>query len=327
MTSRLMSKLTRGVVVLTLSLAGLLMPISGTGNYMGPKMAEAQRGPALKGQKPIIARPRPNFKGPALKPRPTRPSFKPKPVRPRPSLGGGYTRPSPLKPRPSAPTTRPSYNYETGQGVRPIEIRPQRPFPNRPGLRPLRPNKPYPQYPDFVDTPDTINDVDRPKPPGWRPPSQRPPHYRPPHYLWGDWHWWSGVGWYHRYPSAGTSYIIVHHLPRGCRTRVRRGGVLYYRCNDVYYRSAILRGERVYIISGAQPIVSTTNQALRLTRPFMRGPRVKELQRSLKRRGYNIGNTDGIFGRGTERALMRFQRDVGLTPDGVAGPSTLRLLR
>lgn len=35
---------------------------------------------------------------------------------------------------------------------------------------------------------------------------------------------------------------------------------------------------------------------------------------------------DGIFGRGTERALITWQMDNGLTPDGVAGPMTFEKL-
>ena len=35
---------------------------------------------------------------------------------------------------------------------------------------------------------------------------------------------------------------------------------------------------------------------------------------------------DGIFGRGTERALITWQMDNGLTPDGVAGPLTFEKL-
>jgi peptidoglycan hydrolase-like protein with peptidoglycan-binding domain len=35
---------------------------------------------------------------------------------------------------------------------------------------------------------------------------------------------------------------------------------------------------------------------------------------------------DGIFGRGTERALKLWQTDNGLTPDGVAGPMTFEKL-
>ena len=37
-------------------------------------------------------------------------------------------------------------------------------------------------------------------------------------------------------------------------------------------------------------------------------------------------DADGVFGRGTERALKLWQTDNGLTPDGVAGPMTFEKL-
>lgn len=48
-----------------------------------------------------------------------------------------------------------------------------------------------------------------------------------------------------------------------------------------------------------------------------KGPAVKKMQAAL-----GIG-ADGDFGPGTERALKRWQKRNGLTPDGVAGPATL----
>jgi hypothetical protein len=51
-----------------------------------------------------------------------------------------------------------------------------------------------------------------------------------------------------------------------------------------------------------------------------RGPAVKKVQRKLHR------ETDGVFGRGTERAVKGFQRRKGLEPDGVVGRSTRRAL-
>lgn len=56
------------------------------------------------------------------------------------------------------------------------------------------------------------------------------------------------------------------------------------------------------------------------------GPLVNEVQQALKDRGYYTGNVDGIFGTGTYEAILNFQRDNGLTPDGIAGASTLSAL-
>ena len=64
---------------------------------------------------------------------------------------------------------------------------------------------------------------------------------------------------------------------------------------------------------------STTPRALRLE---SRGPEVAELQRKLLEAGFDPGVADGIFGRGTETAVKRFQQSRGLTADGIVGPRT-----
>lgn len=56
------------------------------------------------------------------------------------------------------------------------------------------------------------------------------------------------------------------------------------------------------------------------------GPEVKKLQEKLKAAGFNPGPIDGIFGRGTEIALIAIQRSNNLLPDGIAGPRTLAVL-
>lgn len=53
-----------------------------------------------------------------------------------------------------------------------------------------------------------------------------------------------------------------------------------------------------------------------------RGPYVKLIQSLLARIGYNPGPVDGIYGPQTQRAVIAFQRDNGLTPDGIVGPVT-----
>lgn len=53
---------------------------------------------------------------------------------------------------------------------------------------------------------------------------------------------------------------------------------------------------------------------------------VSVLQFLLARRGHATPHVNGNFGTGTERALRRFQRALGLTVDGVVGPATQRAL-
>lgn len=58
-----------------------------------------------------------------------------------------------------------------------------------------------------------------------------------------------------------------------------------------------------------------------------RGTEVRELQRLLQEWGYNPGPIDGIFGARTEQAILQFQRNHGLTSDGIVGPITWQVLQ
>jgi N-acetylmuramoyl-L-alanine amidase len=57
------------------------------------------------------------------------------------------------------------------------------------------------------------------------------------------------------------------------------------------------------------------------------GDDVRQLQERLLELGYDLGRADGILGRRSAAALARFQREVGLVPDGVCGPQTFAALR
>ena len=56
------------------------------------------------------------------------------------------------------------------------------------------------------------------------------------------------------------------------------------------------------------------------------GNEVKEVQRRLKLWGYYNGSVDGVFGAGTKKAVIAFQKKNGLTADGVVGTSTYKAL-
>ena len=51
-----------------------------------------------------------------------------------------------------------------------------------------------------------------------------------------------------------------------------------------------------------------------------KGETVKAVQRALG------ATADGIFGPGTEKAVMQWQRSRGLVPDGIVGPKTLQAM-
>ncbi len=75
-----------------------------------------------------------------------------------------------------------------------------------------------------------------------------------------------------------------------------------------------------------RPPFFRSRRILMLRSPYMRGEDVRELQRALKQNGFDPGQTDGVFGKKTERALKRYQRAHGLKADGIAGKMTYEAL-
>ena len=59
---------------------------------------------------------------------------------------------------------------------------------------------------------------------------------------------------------------------------------------------------------------------------MMRGPRVREVQQALTRRGFLPGDADGVYGPQTQDAVRLLQSAHGLVPDGEVGDSTWRAL-
>jgi putative peptidoglycan binding protein len=57
-----------------------------------------------------------------------------------------------------------------------------------------------------------------------------------------------------------------------------------------------------------------------------RGGPVGRLQRALATLGFDPGTPDGNFGRHTQDAVIAFQKDRGLQPDGIVGQNTARAL-
>src|SRR5277367_582764 len=56
------------------------------------------------------------------------------------------------------------------------------------------------------------------------------------------------------------------------------------------------------------------------------GDAVVALQQALQAKGFSPGAVDGLFGPGTEAAVLAFQRSEGLAADGVVGPATAAAL-
>ncbi len=63
-----------------------------------------------------------------------------------------------------------------------------------------------------------------------------------------------------------------------------------------------------------------------LSKVGSRGSEVKAIQERLKERGLYNGSIDGVYGNATKTAVTAFQKQQGLTADGIAGPQTLKKL-
>ena len=66
--------------------------------------------------------------------------------------------------------------------------------------------------------------------------------------------------------------------------------------------------------------------AYALSRFGSTGNEVTKIQNKLKSLGYYKGAVDGIYGTQTKNAVIAFQRNCGITVDGIAGPQTLLYL-
>jgi peptidoglycan hydrolase-like protein with peptidoglycan-binding domain len=55
-------------------------------------------------------------------------------------------------------------------------------------------------------------------------------------------------------------------------------------------------------------------------------PVVRTVQIALEKKGYNVGNTDGIFNADTRAAVSRFERDKGLPETGSITSAVLQAL-
>lgn len=78
---------------------------------------------------------------------------------------------------------------------------------------------------------------------------------------------------------------------------------------------------------GFNRIPSTEENSIEvLSRLGSRGDEVRQIQRKLKELGFFNGAVDGIYGVKTQSAVRNYQKSVGITADGIAGPKTLLYL-
>lgn len=80
------------------------------------------------------------------------------------------------------------------------------------------------------------------------------------------------------------------------------------------------------VVSSIEPAPLAYDVLPALSKVGSRGSEVKAIQEKLKERGIYTGSVDGIYGNATATAVKKFQKQQGLTQDGVAGPATLKRL-
>ncbi|MBC8571448.1 spore cortex-lytic enzyme [Oscillospiraceae bacterium NSJ-54] len=78
--------------------------------------------------------------------------------------------------------------------------------------------------------------------------------------------------------------------------------------------------------SASSHTVSDTLAVPTLSKRGSRGEEVRKIQQKLKDLGLYRIAVDGIYGAKTEEAVRAFQRQKGLSVDGIAGPNTLKAL-
>lgn len=120
---------------------------------------------------------------------------------------------------------------------------------------------------------------------------------------------------------AGMAFDIAQGMPKAERDKIRNLAIKNKMFT--YVEPANLtptwvhvdkRDTRPACASGGYPLV----------REGSKGVYVAVLQDALNTLGYNAGNIDGIFGRNTKNAVLRYQRANKLATDGIVGCNTWR---
>ncbi|MCI5514371.1 MAG: spore cortex-lytic enzyme [Oscillospiraceae bacterium] len=73
-------------------------------------------------------------------------------------------------------------------------------------------------------------------------------------------------------------------------------------------------------------VSGTSSQTAVVSKLGSSGAEVKKVQQKLKSLGYYNGSVDGVYGTGTKKAVTAFQKNCGITADGICGSKTLLYL-
>jgi peptidoglycan hydrolase-like protein with peptidoglycan-binding domain len=116
--------------------------------------------------------------------------------------------------------------------------------------------------------------------------------------------------------------MVADYNSRCSSFRYRRGSLESVRRDIEPYRSQLqAEGRSRFARSPSTGSLSTPAPA----RPAPDAT-VQAIQRKLNELGYEAGSADGLMGRGTRSAILAFQRDMGLTQDGLPDRDLLAVL-
>lgn len=73
-------------------------------------------------------------------------------------------------------------------------------------------------------------------------------------------------------------------------------------------------------------VLTQQNSSFAVSRLGSTGDEVKSIQKKLSSLGYYNGSVDGIYGNATKQAVTSFQKNCGITADGICGQTTLLYL-
>lgn len=82
----------------------------------------------------------------------------------------------------------------------------------------------------------------------------------------------------------------------------------------------------IILVFSCTVIFTNNNSVSTLSKLGSRGNEVRRIQSKLKELGYYKGSVDGIYGIATQKAVRSFQKNCGITADGIAGPKTLKYM-
>lgn len=93
-----------------------------------------------------------------------------------------------------------------------------------------------------------------------------------------------------------------------------------------YYQITLEEGEKEGYVTKDAIKTSTAKAPVTLLKEGMEGVEVKKMQTQLRKRGFLGSSATGYFGDETKQAVIDFQKEAGISADGVAGAQTLELV-